>query len=75
MLFTAACRPSPDKNVLASPKAEAGVDVAAAGVSAIDGVAGAAAGGKTGAVWTDDSGAVVDVDADAAGVGLGCRDC
>lgn len=72
MLFTAACRPSPDKNVLGSPKAEAeaGADVAAACVSAIDG---AAAGGRTGAGGAEDSGAVVVVDADAAGVGLGCK--
>jgi hypothetical protein len=74
MLFTAACRPSPDKNVLGSPKAEAGeeagADVAAACVSAIDGTA---AGGRTGAGGAEDSGAVVVVDADAAGVGLGCK--
>lgn len=80
MLFTAACRPSPDKNVLGSPKAEAGagagagVDVAAACVSAIDGVAGEAAGGKTGAGGAEDSKIAVAADVDAAGVGLGCEE-
>jgi hypothetical protein len=78
MLFTAACRPSPDKNVLGSPKAGggAGVGVVAAsfwGASAIDwveGVAGDAAGGS----GAEDSEGVIVVEADAAGVGLGCRE-